>query len=467
MLKIFWGDLHTETAWDLRRKNLKGEIPQAKETYAYMNVAYPCLNEKQFGMGETTIGGRRELRNDDGLFLIENLQQIVLQRCTTAKDAIKLIGKLVKEYGYGDSGECLTFADPKEVWHFEIMGAGPLEIGAVWAAVRIPDDHVGISANIPRISELNLKDENNYLASDNVFSLAEEMGWWDPNSGEKFKFWKAYSGRRPFSDREFFVFNALAPGLKLTMDMEELPFSIKPEKKLSVRDVMAFYRQTYEGTDFDMTKNLMVERRPMRRRGQPQPTTDESQPKMVKSPIASPWMSRDMMTLLNKVNPGTVERRRTIAISACSYSQVIQFRDWLPDEIGGVAWFSFDNPGQSPRIPIFSGTMQLPKSFEIGGQHRYRTDSALWSFRRANRLATVRWGQAREYIEKAVMDFENRAFDELPGIEKKAQELYNGPDGKEKSREFLTNYTNHFAHSAMSKWQELGDIFWGFFARGF
>jgi len=466
MLKIQWGLLHTETSWDLRRLNTKGEIPQARETYSYMNVAYPCLNEKQLGIGETTIGGRRELRNNDGLFLIENLQQIVLQRCTTARDAIKLIGKLVKEYGYGDNGECLTFADPKEVWHFEIFGAGPIDIGAVWAAVRIPDDHVGISANIPRISDLNLKDSDHYMASDNVHSLAEEMGWWDPNSDDKFKFWKAYSGRRPFSDREFFVLNALAPNLNLSMEMDELPFSIKPQKKLSVRDVMAFYRQTYEGTDFDMTKNMMVERRPMRRRGQPQPTT-ENQPKMVKSPIANPWMSRDMMTLLNTIKPGTVERRRTIAISACSYSQVIQLRDWLPDEVGGVAWFSFDNPGTSPRIPIFSGATELPKSFAIGGQHRYRNDSACWSFRRANRLATVKWGQAREYIEKAVMDLENKAFDELPAIEKKAQELLNGENGKEKCKEYLTNYTNHFAYSAMSKWQELGDVFWGFFARGF
>ncbi len=466
MRKIYWGRLHTETSWDLRGLILKGEIPQAEETYAYMNVAYPCMNEKQLAIGETTIGGRRELVNDDGLFLIENLQAIILERCTKARDAIRLIGELVKEYGYGDYGECITIADSKEVWHFEIFGPGPMEIGAVWAAQRIPDEHVGVSANIPRIGELDLDDPDHYMASENVFSVAEEMGWWDPSSGETFKFWKAYSGRRPFSDREFYILSTMAPSLNLSWDMEELPFSVKPDKKVSVRDVMRYYRETYEGTEYDMTQNLMV---PELKRRWWEPADPDEEIKIVKSPLAHGWISRDMMNLINTLKPGTVERKRTIAIAACSYSQIIQCRDWLPAEIGGVAWFSFDNPGQSPRIPIFAGVLELPQSFEIGGQHRFRTDAAIWSFRRANRLATVNWGQGREHIENAVMDFENKAFDELPNVEKKALALLEDKDDPEhkKAREYLTRYTGDFARAAMNKWWEMGDMFWTMFARGF
>ncbi|MCK5651867.1 MAG: C69 family dipeptidase, partial [Gemmatimonadetes bacterium] len=195
MRPIYWGLLHTETPDDMRRLSLKGQIPEVAETYRYFNVAYPAMNEKGLAIGETTIGGRRELINDEGLFLIENLQAIALERTSTAREAIQLIGELVKEYGYGDYGECLTFADSKEVWHFEIMGAGPMEVGGVWAAARIPDENVGVSANIPRISTLDLDDPDHYMASDNVHSLAEEMGYWDPDSGEEFKWWQAYSGR--------------------------------------------------------------------------------------------------------------------------------------------------------------------------------------------------------------------------------------------------------------------------------
>jgi dipeptidase len=460
MKPIYWGLLHTETPDDMRRLRLKGEIPEVAETYRYFNVAYPAMNEKGLAIGETTIGGRRELRNDEGLFLIENLQAIVLERTTTARDAIKLIGELVKEYGYGDSGECLTFADSKEVWHFEIMGAGPFHVSAVWAAVRIPDGNVGVSANIVRISTLDLNDPDHYMASDNVFSLAEEMGWWDSKSGEEFRFWKAYSGRRPYAVREFYILSTLAPSLGLTMDMEELPFSVKPDEKVSVQRVLNYYRETYEGTEFDVTKNLLI---PNRFR------EDPDDPEFVKSPFVNNWnATRGQAELFNALKPGSVETQRTIAVQQCSYSQVIQARDWLPPEIGTVAYFSYDNPGQSPRIPIYAGTLSLPESFKIGCQKKYREDSACWSFRRTNRLAQIEWGWARDYLEPEVMAFEEQMFLEQPLIEGKALELMQaeGGDDPMEFRTFLTRYTNRFAGGAMQRWWEMGDAFWAYYARG-
>lgn len=267
MRKVSRGLLHNEFYGDKRNVTEKGEIPQVAETYSYLNTCYPSLNEKQLAMGETTFGGKQSMENDDGLFLIEELQAIAMERCTNARDAIKLMGDLATQYGYGDSGECLTVADKNEVWHFEIMGAGVEKIGAVWAAVRIPDDHVGVSANICRISTLNILKPDYYMASENVISLAEELGFYDKKSGEPFKFWKAYGGRKPFSTREFYILSTMAPSLNLTPEMDELPFSVKAEKKVSVRDVMAYYRNTYEGTDMDATKNLLVAKSNFGRRG--------------------------------------------------------------------------------------------------------------------------------------------------------------------------------------------------------
>lgn len=465
---IHWGLLHTETPWDIQGVDLKGTIPQVEETYAFFNVAYPAMNEKGLAIGETTIGGRRELRNDEGLFLIENLQEIVLERTSTAREAIQLIGELVAEYGYGDWGECLTFADSREVWHFEIMGAGPFDVGAVWAAVRIPDDHVGVSANIPRISTLDLDDPASYMASENVHSVAEEFGWWDPESGEEFKWWKAYGNvdretgepRPPYSTREFFILSTLAPSLGLTMDMEELPFSVKPDEKVSVQRVLDYYRETYEGTEFDATRNLLIPNRYK---------DDPSDPDSVKSPFVNNWnATRGQAELFNALEPGVVEFQRTIAVQQCSYSQVIQARDWLPPEIGTVAYFSYDNPGQSPRIPIYAGTLSLPESFKIGCQKKYREDSACWSFRRANRLSQIEWGWAREILEPEVMAFEEQMFLEQPLIEQKALELYRAEGGEDPMdfRNFLTRYTNRFAGGAMQSWWEMGDAFWAHFARG-
>lgn len=454
--KIYEGKMHTETPYDQRGVILKGEIPDVPETYAFLNTAYPALNEFGLAIGETTIGGKPELYNPEGMFMIEELERLMLERCRTAREAIKLAGELVKQYGYGDYGECLTIADSKEVWHFEIFGAGPLEKGAVWAAVRIPDDQVGISANIPRISELNLKDPNNYLASDNVFKVAEEMGWWDPKKGEPFKFWKAYGRRKAFAIREYFVFSQLAPSLKLDLKAEELPFTIKPEKKVSVRDILRLYRETYEGTEYDMSQNLLVRKR--------------NSEEMSKSPVVSNWMSRDWINLINTLKPGTISPQRTIAINACAYATVIQLRSWLPPAVGAVCWFAFDNPALSPRIPIFAGVTALPPAFEVCAQHHYREDSAAWIFRRTNRLAILRWGDNQKIMEDTVRAFEERALAELPLVEKKVLEIMNSKNPEKEAltvNDYLTLYTGDFARAAMEKYRELYGLFWTRYSRGF
>ncbi|GHV51904.1 dipeptidase [Bacteroidia bacterium] len=440
IVSIYENRLHTEFTADETRTTLKGTIPQAKATYSFLNTAYPCLNEKQLGIGETTITGRKELVNKNGMFMIEELERMALQRCTTAREAIRLMGELVLKYGYADWGECLTIADTKEVWHFELFGEGPDKIGGVWAAVRIPDDHVGVSANIPRISSINIKDTDNYMASANVFDVAKKLGYWDGK--QPFCFWKAYGGgTKAFAIREYFIFNSLAPSLRLSYEAEELPFSIKPEKPVSVTDVLAFFRQTYEGTQWDMLQNL-------------------------KGPAGNPWMTTDMVNMLNGIKDSTVVRYRLVAVPQCSYAHVIQLRDWLPDAIGGVAWMSLDNPGQSPRFPIFCGNTRLPECFNICGQLRYREDAAIWTFRRTNKLATVKWGATKNTVQTAIAHFEDKGQRELPFVEAQYAKLLQA-EGKAKADEYLSGYTADFIGAAMLRWKEMGDSFWSMFARGF
>lgn len=454
VVAVYDGLMHTEFIADKSKWVLKGTIPQAKSTYQFLNTSYPCFNEKQLGIGETTITGRRELVNKNGMFMIEELQRLALERCTTARDAIRLMGELIKTYGYADSGECLTIADTKEVWHFEVFGEGPDKIGGVWAAIRIPDDHVGVSANIPRISKIDKKDPN-CMSSDNVFDVAKKLGYWDGK--EPFSFWKAYGGgKKAFNIREFFILNYLAPSLNLSYDAEELPFSIKPERPVAVTDVTALLRQTYEGTEWDMTRNLKVA------------VKDRETEKVdtIISPSANPWMTMDMVNMLNGIQDSTVVRYRLVSVPQCSYSVVIQLRDWLPDDIGGVTWLSFDNPGQSPRIPVFCGSTDLPESFGICGQHRFREDAVVWKYRQANKLATVRWGLTKEKINGSIAYFEDKGQRELPFVEATYQRI-KGEQGEEAARTFLTGYTKDFAGATMLRWEELKGEFWTMFARGF
>ncbi len=252
-----------------------GVIPQVAETWKFMNAAYPIMNEHQLAIGETTTGGKRELKSNEGIIDAPELYRLVLQRARSAREAIRIADELTKEYGYNDWGECFTFADPQEVWFFEILGPGRGKVGAVWAAVRIPDDHVAVSANAHRILEVDLSDPDHYLASENVFSLAEEMGWWDPDSDEPFRFAYAYANRNSLSSRrrEWRVLSTLAPSLDLDPNSENYPLSVKPDEKVSVQEVLAMFRDSYEDTPFDMTRRLTV----VDREGE-----------TVKSPVANP-----------------------------------------------------------------------------------------------------------------------------------------------------------------------------------
>ena len=444
MHQVLRGTMQTRFRGDTVGVKLMGEIPEAAHTYAYLNTAYPCFNEKQLAIGETTFGGPDTLVNSAGWFTIEELERVALQRCDNARDAIRLMGSLAEKYGYGDGGECLTVADKNEVWQFEIVGVGKNKIGAAWVAKRVPDDHVAISANIPRIGKINRRDKD-MMASANVEKVARENGLWD-GKGD-FVFWKSfntdYAKGKNFSDREFFLLSHFAPSMGFTYDMAELPFSVKPEKKVDIREVMALYRETYEGTDFDMTKNVKLAR--AANKAHPADT--------VVSPVANPWLTTTMRNTLNTIAPGTVEFRRTVAVAWCAYSHITQLRSWLPDSVGGVCWISVDNPGQSPRIPVFAGTSALPKNFETCGQKQYVPDCYLWQFRRANKLATLSWQSTKEGFNKEILRLEDMAFEGLPGAAL--------------SPAALNAYTEYIYNESVRSWKALEDKYWLQFGMGF
>ncbi len=450
------GTMHTAYRNDTTGVRVVGTIPQVMHTYAYLNTAYPCLNEKQLAIGETTFGGPDTLENKNGMFNIEELERVALMRCDNARDAIRLIGSLVKEYGYGDGGECITIADKNEVWQMEILGEGPDKIGGVWAAQRIPDDHVGVSANIPRIGRLQRGNKDYFMCSDNVEQVALKYGLWDGKG--VFVFWKAfnasYANGKNFREREFFILNSLAPSLGLSYDMDELPFSVKPDQSVDVSDVMQLLRSTYEGTDMDMCRNIKTVVNRRQKDGSMRADT-------IISPIANPWMGGNMQGTLNMLKPGTVEFKRTVSVAWCSYSFVAQLRDWLPDEVGGVCWMAVDNPGQSPRIPIFCGTTELPEAFKHCGQKHYDPNALLWQYRRANKLATVAWQRTKKQHMNAVLQQEGTAFSGLKNLEESVKA------SPKKASKLLNAYTKQIYENTKAAWADLEADYWSMFGMGF
>jgi dipeptidase len=171
------------------------------------------------------------------------------------------------------------------------------------------------------------------------------------------------------------------------------------------------------------------------------------------SPVANPWLSTNLRNTLNTLAPGTVEFRRTVAVAWCAYSHITQLRGWLPDSIGGICWISVDNPAQSPRIPVFSGTTALPANFETCGQKQYVPDSYLWQFRRANKLATLSWQSTKEGFNKEVLRLEQLAVDGLPTAPQPAP--------------VLTAYTEYIYNEGVRAWKALEEKYWLQFGTGF
>ena len=273
-------------------------------------------------------------------------------------------------------------------------------------------------------------------------SIAKEMGF-DPKAVVP------VSGQTYSRKVDAFILNALAPSLKLDYEAEELPISVKPDKQVSVTDVMALLRETYEGTPLDMTQNLKVT------------VKDRKTGKVdtIISPKANPWMRGDELNMLNGIKKGVVKSVRNIAVPQCAYSTVIQLRNWLPDAVGGVVWFSMDNPGQSPRVPVFCGITDFPAMYKICGNHRYRDDAALWHYRRANKLAAVRWGTARKVMEKNIRHFEEKGQRELPFVEAQYQSILQSK-GEEAARAYLTDYTADFIGATILRWDEMANQYW-------
>lgn len=434
-----------------------GEIPQVSSTYAYLNTAYPSMNEKQLGIGESTFGGRDELQSDAGLIDCQRLCKLMLQRESSARDAIKMAGELLAKYGWNDYGECLTIADPKEVWHLEIVGPGKDKVGAVWVAQRVPDDQVAVNANASTIKEIDLDDKDFFMASDNIFEVAKANNWW--KEGEPFLFCEVYApdSRNSVASRrrEWRVFDLLAPSLHLDPNAKHYPFSVKPDKLVTLEDMVRVFSDYYQGTPYDMCRNI---------------TATNEEGKTVISPLANPFMPYEQLAISN-VSGGwySVDHEsgkiqflgeRTIARWYTMYGTIIQCRDWLPDEIGGVLWLAQDNIANSVYVPFYCSVTDVPKAYKTPGRVKgYTRESAWWAFNRLGTLAAQRWGDMRHDLAAKWEPMQKQMFQEQKAIDEQALQLYNKKN-PQKTIEFLNNYSNQWGEKAVDEAWKLGDFLW-------
>ncbi|HUU36842.1 MAG TPA: C69 family dipeptidase [Candidatus Desulfaltia sp.] len=421
--------------WDLYKNDFTGlEIPQVPRTFAFHHGVFGYQNEHQLSIGEATIGNARKISNRTPAAKLDitMLTLLAMERCRTAREAVRFMGGLAEQHGYGfhDGGEMLAVADPREVWIFEIMPVGPLwtpesgQPGAAWCAQRVPDDHVSVCPNESRIDEVDLNNTDYFLGSAHMISFAVEQGLYDPKSGQSFSFKRAYSPSQgsaksnPRRARLWRFFDLVAPSRKFSPDMAnmEFPFSVKPDKKLSVQDVMTIMRDKCAGTEFDPLRGL---------RG---------------GPFGNPYY--DSST-------------RTIGTNHAEYTTVTQSRSAFPGPIGGLVWLALGSQDTSCFVPFYAGITDMPDSYKIGDHWVFSRDSARWAFDYTDFHAQVVYNAALEDVKEAQDKWETSAIARTPEIDKQALDLYSRDPAK--AAEFLTGYCLDNACSVVNAWWELGD----------
>ncbi len=422
------------------------EIPEIPHTYGYILGAFGYMNDKQVSIGESTIGNVEKLENNTPApkFDITMLTLLAMERGGTAREAIQVMGSLAEKYGYGhtDSGEMLAVADPNEVWVFEIFPVGALwtpasgKPGAVWCAQRVPDDHVSVCPNESRIGEIDLNNKDYFMASPNVISLAADQKLYDPKSGKPFNWKRAYSpndlsaastnGSRV---RAWRFFNLVAPSLNLGPETNNMdfPFSVKPEKKMSVQDVMDMTRDKCEGTIFDPARGLQ----------------------------GGPFANPNFIPYGFKLDGKTYNTPRIIDVNRAEYVTVTQARNGMPDPIGGIVWLAMGAQDTSCFMPLYNGMTEIPRGFEIGDHFEFNREATRWAFDYVDFHTQVVYSHAIQDVRAAQKKYEIPVVERTAIIDKNALELYQKDPAAAIS--YLTDYCLTNAAAVTDAWWKLGD----------
>ena len=425
-------------------------VKQADYTYGVVGL----MNELQVSIVETTWGGRPELEKSEGALDYFTLMELALQRSATAREAIEVMHNLVQEYGYNQTGESFAVCDPQEAWIMELIGKGPGRKGAVWVALRVPDDCITAYANssrirkFPQARKIDKKKgygivEGTCMYSADVISFAREMGWYEGADAD-FSFREAY-GPMDFSKIRycearvwsFFrhhydteVIDSYLPFIEGHMDIcDELPLWIKPDKPLSVRDLMNDMRDHYEGTALDMTVDVSA------------------------GPWASPY--RNQLTNFEAPDGTKMFRERPIGCQQSGMTMVCQMRSFLPDEVGGVTYFNMDDASMVAYVPVYCSINRVPAPFrrENNNIREFSTESAFWMNNWVANMVYPRYSAMIGDLRDAQTELEDYYAEDQKEVEAKVKDLTH-----QERIDYLTAKTEAYTAKMMQRWDKLAKL---------
>jgi dipeptidase len=378
----------------------------------------------------------------DSLGIIDygSLIYLALQRSRSAREAINVMTTLVSQYGYCSEGESFSVADPNEAWILEMVGKGSGMRGAVWVAVRIPDDCIAAHANQSRIRQFPLDDSKNCLYSPDVISFAREKGYFS-GVNKDFSFADAYNpldfgGLRYCEARVWAFYNRFTDNGQqylpyiLGKDTIPMPLYVKPNRKISVQDIKNMMRDHYEGTPLDISQDFGA------------------------GPYHAPYR---LSPLSFKVGDKEYFNERPVSTFQTGFVFVSQMRANKPDAIGGCFWFGTDDANCTVFTPVYCCTDTIPHCYaHIADYATFSWDSSFWIFNWVANMIYPRYDLMigdLKIRQKALEDKFNNSQD---SIENAASVLYQ--TNPTAAKRMLTNYTIACAQKAHDTWKTFGEF---------
>ena len=425
------GAMRKIVEWDTGKP--LGEIPEVPHTYATIGN----MNEHGLVIAESTWGGREELAGT-GIIDYGSLIYVTLQRAKTAREALKTMTDLVKEYGYASSGESFSIADADEAWILELIGKGKADKGAVWVARRVPDGHIAGHANHPRIHKFPLKDKSGEtLYSPDVIKFARQQGYFN-GKDEDFDFSKAYGvtdfgALRGCDARVWAYFNKFAKGMDAYLpwidraEGEPMPLWVKPDSPVSATDMKWMMRDHYEGTPMDMTQDIGA------------------------GPYSVPYRWRPMTF---KVDGKEYLNERAIATQQTGFSFVSQMNSSHPEMMRGILWFGVDDANTCVYVPMYNSITSVPHEFAKGNGDLLTLswDAAFWVNSYVANQAYHQYSKMIDDIrrvqkaEEDTLEREVKAFlTEIPSLD---------PDA---ARSLLNDHSAIASRRYLKRYKDLGD----------
>ena len=319
----------------------------------------------------------------------DSITSVILPYATSAREGIRLLGRIIETSGVSDEGFGVALSDRNEVWYLETAS------GHHWLAQRIPADSYFVSANQGRFQYLDFNDPMNVMTSPGFLEFLVQNDLYSPEK-ETFNFFKCC-----ISDSEHdhtYNYPRVRELLRLFSGIEYdrvdglYPVFVQPDRKLTVQDVAAGLRNRYQGTPHD------------------------------------PYMTQ---------NPK--EPYRPISVMRASLSHITQTRPDLPGDIAVIQYIALGMPDLGVYMPFYKGLSDLPSAYQ-GATGQIDDHSMFWRSRKMQALVLQDYPRLAPRAHNVIADFEADLREKQASME--AQYLALWQQDREAARKLIQNLTD-------------------------